>query len=246
MCDQGSARQGFLLDIVYGSAASCSCGGRVHSEYPNLTELVNLWKNGDRVAGNAVFAAVQLRLRKIANLLLHEHGGYHRLQATEIVDQAYTRMLQERKANCLSRAEFFYIATKLIDRTILDAMRYDRAGIRDFRMEVSDQENQSGDFQGRASYDGENLMLEQIGKSWGSGVAIGGADLDRLDRALDELKAQSQVAHSILIRRIFNDDTFRCISQDLKISEDAALRKWQFARAFLADRLDDLRKSTQS
>jgi RNA polymerase sigma factor (TIGR02999 family) len=197
----------------------------MHSEPENLTELVNLWKKGDHDAGDVLFAAVQSRLRKIANKLLYKRGGFQRMQATEVVNQVYLRMLNERKAECLSRDEFIGIAIRLIDRTILDAMRYDRASVRDFRAEIPDQEMKAGDNANLASYDAATLMLE----------------LNHVDKALEELESENEIAHAVLIRKIFGDETLRAISQDLNISEDAAGRKWTFGKSFLASRLSELR-----
>lgn len=194
----------------------------------NITQLIRLWKDGNQEAGDQLFAAVYPTFKKIANKLLKTHGGFHRLQATEVVNKAYLSMARQRNAGSLNRLDFLNVASCLINRTILDAMRYDRASVRDFRKETSD---------GAVPMHRDN------------GAPREEADLVRefelLDRALDDLRAKKPVAHLILMRKAFHNETLRAISRDLGISEDAGERKWGYAKAFLAARIEELRSSSQ-
>lgn len=195
-------------------------------ESANLTELVQQWRQGSVAAGDELFAAVHPRLKRAAMKLLYERGEAHRLRATEILSDAYPRIARDRKSECLNRSQFISLAIRAIDRAILDAMRHDRAEQRDFRAEVSHEEQELG---GNASNPEAELMRE--------------LEADRLNSALQALKQESPLASTVLLRKLIGAETLRSIAADLGMSEDAAGRKLTFAKAFLADHLADLRKS---
>ena len=58
----------------------------------DITDLLSRWRAGDRDAENALMNAVYPLLRELAQLRLRRAGGDPTLSATELVNEAYSRL----------------------------------------------------------------------------------------------------------------------------------------------------------
>lgn len=205
------------------------------SEEPKLTTLVNRWNRNkdDRAAGNALFDVIDRELRKISQKQLKSIGGPPTLRATEIANEVYLRLREQNIEKWGDRKHFFAVASTLISRTIIDAMRYERAKRRDWRAEVQANADQG--------------HLEIPSNAIGPETLVQVADqLHNLETALDALHEHSPVSHNVVVQRVFDEKTLRAISAELGISEDAAQRKWAYGKAFLAAHLSNQNKSMAS
>ena len=65
-------------------------------------------------------AVVQTELRKLAAGYLRRERGGHTLQPTAVVNEAYIRLMPQRRVNWVNRAHFFGIAARMMRRILVD------------------------------------------------------------------------------------------------------------------------------
>lgn len=96
----------------------------------DITHLLQAWSAGDRRAGEALVPKIYSEMRKIAagNLAL-EHRN-HTLQATDLVNEAFLRMLGGAKVSWQSRAHFFASAARVVRRLLVEHARRKNAARR--------------------------------------------------------------------------------------------------------------------
>lgn len=90
-------------------------------EPDGVTELLHEWADGDKAALDKVLPMVYDELRKVAHVQFKQVGG--NLQATELVDMVYMRLLESKKVRFESRKHFFWYASQIIRRLLVDQVR---------------------------------------------------------------------------------------------------------------------------
>ena len=89
----------------------------------DITQLLHQWRAGSRDAENELFAVVLPDLRRLArNLMKGERKG-HTMQATDLVDQIYLRLVRAKNRDWQNRAHFFAIAGRAMRRHLIDHAR---------------------------------------------------------------------------------------------------------------------------
>ncbi len=88
-----------------------------------ITELLNQWRQGSAVAENELFDRVNPDLRRLAHYLLRGERKGHSLQATELVDQIYIRLVAAKDRDWQNRQHFFAIAARAMRRHLIDQAR---------------------------------------------------------------------------------------------------------------------------
>lgn len=99
----------------------------------DVTQLLLKWREGDREAENELFTLVFPNLRRLAHYLMRGERKSHSLQATELVDQLYFRLVAAKDRDWQNRQYFFAIAGRAMRRYLIDYARAARSGIRRFR-----------------------------------------------------------------------------------------------------------------
>lgn len=89
----------------------------------DITQLLHQWRAGDREAENQLFALVLPNLRRLAQYLLQRERSDHSMQATELVDQIYLRMVAAKDRDWQNRKHFFAIAARAMRRYLIDHAR---------------------------------------------------------------------------------------------------------------------------
>ena len=89
----------------------------------NITLLLARWREGSRSAENELFALVLPNLQRLAHHLMKGERKGHTLQTTELVDQAYFRMVAAKDRDWRSRQHFFAIAGRAMRRYLIDYAR---------------------------------------------------------------------------------------------------------------------------
>jgi RNA polymerase sigma factor (TIGR02999 family) len=92
-----------------------------------LTVLLQRWAAGDPSAMDAAVPAAAAELRRIAAARLREDRAGHTLQATELVNEAYLRLLGGTGYSFESRGHFFALASHLMRQILIDYARKYRA-----------------------------------------------------------------------------------------------------------------------
>ena len=93
------------------------------------TLLVRL-QDGDRTVEDQLFAAVHSELRKIARRYMRDERPGHTLQATALVNEAYVKLVKQRRPDWKNRAHFFAIASRVMRRILVDHAKARLAGKR--------------------------------------------------------------------------------------------------------------------
>jgi RNA polymerase sigma factor (TIGR02999 family) len=88
-----------------------------------ITHLLRAWRSGDREAENELFAAVVPNLRRLAHYLMKGERKGHTLQATELVDQVYFRLVAAKDRDWRNRQHFYAIAARAMRRYLIDHAR---------------------------------------------------------------------------------------------------------------------------
>jgi RNA polymerase sigma factor (TIGR02999 family) len=174
-----------------------------------VTVLLRAWREGDETALDALMPLVHDELRRIARRCLYGERASHSVQATELVNEAFLRLVDVQQVDWQNRTHFLAMSARLMRRVLVDLARSrgaDKRGGRVVRVSLDDAE---------------------IG-----GVAPD-ADVIRLDDALQALAALDDRKSRVVELRFFGGLTVDQIASALKVSSKTVLRDWEFARAWL-------------
>src|SRR5262245_26000987 len=95
------------------------------SDEPSIrvTQLLNAWGEGDRAALDQLVPMVHEELRRLARRNLRRERAGHTLQTTALVNEAYIRLVDQKRMRWQNRAHFFAIAAQLMRRILVDYAR---------------------------------------------------------------------------------------------------------------------------
>ena len=171
--------------------------------------LLRAWREGDETALDALMPLVHDELRRIARRCLHGERVNHSVQATELVNEAYLRLVDVQQVDWQDRTHFLAMSARLMRRVLVDLARSRGADKR-------------GGGAVRVTFDD---------------AAIGGvapdADVIRLDDALQALAAMDDRKSRVVELRFFGGLTADETAVVLRVSSKTVLRDWEFARAWL-------------
>jgi RNA polymerase sigma factor (TIGR02999 family) len=179
---------------------------------PSVTRLLGELRDGDEAAADRLARLVYADLHAIAERALRRERDDHTLQATELVGEAFMRLVGVRETTFADRAHFYAVASSVIRRILVDHARRRRRVKRDHgvRVTLDDAVRDAG---------GEPL------------------DVIALDDALRELEALSPRQGRVVELRYFAGLSIEQIADTLAISAATVKRDWTFARAFLLQSL---------
>ena len=81
------------------------------------------WSNGDRQALDRLIPVVYTELRRQAARHLRRERAGHTLQTTDLIHEAYLRLVDQKNVRWQNRAHFFAIAAQLMRRILVDHAR---------------------------------------------------------------------------------------------------------------------------
>ena len=180
-----------------------------------LTQLLSAWSNGDKAALEQLMPMVYQELRRLAaRHLAHEREG-HTLQATALVNEAYLRLIDQKRVQWQNKAHFLGIAAQMMRRILVDyarARRYAKRG-------------------GGASVvsldEAANLSVERA------------SDLIAVHDALTRLSELDARKGRVVELRFFGGLSVEETAKVLDISANTVLREWKTAKAWLHRELSD-------
>jgi RNA polymerase sigma factor (TIGR02999 family) len=88
-----------------------------------ITQLLREWREGNREAEDQLFAQVGPDLRRLAHYMMKGERQGHTMQATELVDEIYLKLVAAKDRDWRSRAHFFAIAARAMRRHLIDYAR---------------------------------------------------------------------------------------------------------------------------
>jgi RNA polymerase sigma factor (TIGR02999 family) len=176
---------------------------------PDVTTLLHAWSEGDLSARDELMPLVYKALRRRAGAYLRRERPEHPLQPTALVHEVYLRLVDQSRAQWVSRGQFFGVASQMMRRILVDHARAHQMAKR------------SGQWT-RLSLD------EGVAACTGHDVDV--LDLDRsLTRLAEVDPRKCQVAEMRFFAGLSLEETARI----LDISVATVERDWQAARAWL-------------
>jgi len=190
-------------------------GDRMPYPRQNVTDLLNAWGAGDQGAFDELVTVVYAELRRQASRYLRHESPGHTLQTTDLIHEAYLRLVDQKNPHWQNRAQFFGIASQLMRRILVDHARARH----------------------RAKRGGQNIRI-----SLDEEVASGGSnevELIDIDEALSRLAEIDIQQAKIVELRFFAGLNVEETAQVLGISPRTVKRIWRFAKAWLRRELQD-------
>jgi len=89
----------------------------------DITVLLQRWRSGSRSAESELFDRVLPDLRHLAHYLMKGERKGHTLQATELVNEIYVRLVAAKDRDWQSRQHFFAIAARSMRHYLIDHAR---------------------------------------------------------------------------------------------------------------------------
>lgn len=178
-----------------------------------LTILLQQMHHGNHDAGEKAVALVYDELHRIASRELRGERPDHLLQTTALIHEAYTRLVGSAGLEIQSRTHFFRLASQQMRHILVDYARARNAQRRG---------------SGAISVDLDGVQV---------GFQPRGVDLLLLDESLNELQKVEPRAVQVVELRYFGGYTDKEVMEALGISFAAVRRDWEYARAWLFDRM---------
>jgi RNA polymerase sigma factor (TIGR02999 family) len=92
-------------------------------EGQQVTQLLRAWGEGDGQALDELVPLVERELQQLARLHLQKERQGHTLQAHDLVNEVYVRLLDLRQVQWENRAQFFGMAARLMRHVLVDYAR---------------------------------------------------------------------------------------------------------------------------
>jgi RNA polymerase sigma-70 factor (ECF subfamily) len=176
---------------------------------PDLTGLLQAWSQGDRDALALLVPLVQGELREIARRMLANERRDRRCQPTELVQEAYLRLLDWRAVSWQNRAHFFATTARMMRRVLVDAARARQASKRGHGQDA--------------------MPLDQIQLA----APHPHATIVALEDALQALTPVHPRASAVVELRFFGGFSVEETAETLGISVRTVINDWNMARAWL-------------
>lgn len=174
-----------------------------------LTELLSAWSDGDKAALQQLMPMIYQELHRLAaRHLAHERVG-HTLQATALVNEAYLRLIDQKRVRWQNRAHFLGIAAQMMRRILVDYARTRRNAKRGGGAPVVSLDEAA------------TLSVERA------------SDLIAVNDALTRLSELDARKGRVVELRFFGGLSVEETAEVLQISPNTVLRDWRTAKAWL-------------
>ena len=186
----------------------------------SVTQLLFDWSKGDPQALDRLMPLVYGELRRLARNYLKKERPGHTLQPTALVNEAYLKLIDQKRANWQNRAQFYGVAAQLMRRILVDHARQHQAAKR------------GGSHQQR-------LSITSAGQLGGKELATEPAiDLLALHEALEELAAFDPPQGRIVELKFFGGLSIEETAEVMGVGHATVERDWKMARAWLRRKLE--------
>lgn len=174
-----------------------------------VTQLLRAWSNGDTGALERLAPLVHKELHRLARRYMATERPGHTLQVTELVNEAYLRLIGASQMRWQNRAHFFAVAAQLMRQILVDFARSRRS------------QKRGGEVV-QVPLD-EALVVSKEKEP----------DLVALDDALNGLAAIDPRRSRLVELRFFGGLSVEETAEVLKTSPRTVLREWSLAQAWL-------------
>jgi RNA polymerase sigma factor (TIGR02999 family) len=179
-----------------------------------ITTLLIDWRRGNEPARDRLVGVVYDELRRMAASSLRNERPGHTLQPTALVHELYFRIFAGQPLEFNDRKHFFAVAAGQLRRILVDHAR------------AIHTEKRLGDRR--------RVSLEDAG----SIATTSAQDIVAVDEALEHLAALDARSVEVVELRFFAGMTEKEAAEVLGVSVATLKRDWEFARAWLLQRLE--------
>lgn len=177
-----------------------------------VTKLLARWRSGDPHALESLLPLVYADLRRIARRHLLRDRPNHTLQSTDLLHEAFLRLIKQKGVTFENRTHFYAIGARVMRQILVDHARTRKAAKRN---------------------GGERLDLDGVVL----GTAAPNVDVLALDDALDHLARLDPQQARIIEMRFFGGLSIEETAAALDISPATVKRDWLMARVWLHRKL---------
>jgi RNA polymerase sigma-70 factor, ECF subfamily len=186
---------------------------------PDITALLVRWGKGDEAALDQLVPLVHRELRQIARRCMAGERAGHTFQATELVNEAYMRLIEAANIDWQDRAHFLAVAARVMRRILVDHAR------------TRHSQKRGGNAVGISLDDALIVAREPR------------HDFEALDDALAALARVDDRKSRVVELRFFGGLTVDETASVLQVGPDTVMRDWRLAKAWLqremlGDRVD--------
>jgi RNA polymerase sigma-70 factor (ECF subfamily) len=184
----------------------------------DVTQLLQDWQRGDGEALERLMPLVYDELHLIATRHLARERRERTLQTTALVNEAYMKLVDQRKVDWQNRAHFFALAARLMRRIIIDDARRRQ----------------------REKHGGDAVLvpIDDVEISTPS-VPVDAVDVLELDRALTDLGTIDADQSRIVELRFYGGLTIEETAEVMGVSMATIKREWALAKSWLHRALTD-------
>ena len=173
----------------------------------DVTQLLRAWSRGEASALEKLLPLVYADLRRRARRYMARERPDHSLQTTDLIHEAYLRLVGGRPVDWQNRAHFFALSARLMRQILVDHARS-----RGYRKHGG----------------GRRVELDE-------GMVCGELDWDlvQLDEALHALAGADARKARVVELRFFGGLNAEETAQVLDVSPQTVLRDWRLSKAWL-------------
>lgn len=192
--------------------------GPADPPHGDITRLLNAHPGAHADAVVALAPLVYDELRAIAHGQLRREARGHTLQTTDLVHEAFLKLVRAEEISFTGRAHFFAISARVMRQILIDYAK---------RRQTL-----------KRGGDAERLSLDEgLDASPSALTDRHITDLVALDRALEELEALDERQARVVEYRFFAGMSVEETAEVLDVSRATVKRDWSVARAWLNHRL---------
>jgi len=175
----------------------------------SISQLLIEWREGDEGALDQLIPLVYDELRRLAHHYLRRERTGRTLQTSDLVNEAYLRLVDHKGMRWQNRAHFYAVAAQAIRRILVDQARSRSAAKRGGRTNLAGLDEVATVPQRQA------------------------VDVVALDDALRELAAFDERKSKIVEMRYFGGMSIEETAEALEVSTATVSREWSTAKAWL-------------
>jgi RNA polymerase sigma factor (TIGR02999 family) len=174
----------------------------------DISTLLHAWSGGNGSALEMLTPIVYDELHRLARHYMRGERAGHSLQSTELVNEAYMRLVDYKRMHWQDRAHFFAVSAQLMRRILVEHARRHNP-------------KRGGGV--------EHVSLEAVASVDASRTT----DLVALDDAMNALAQLDPRKARVVEMRFFGGLTVEEIAEVLKVAPVTVMRDWSTARAWL-------------
>jgi RNA polymerase sigma-70 factor (ECF subfamily) len=181
----------------------------VDDDSHQITLLLIDWSEGDENALERLMPLVYDELRQMARNYMRRQPSGHTFQTTELIHEAYLKIVRGEEKRWQNRAHFFGVAAKAMRHILVDYAK-------------SKRRNKRGGWQDRITFVEEMAVSSRRSE-----------EIVALDDALNQLAVLDERKVRVVEMKFFGGLTAEEIAAVLKVSPETIKRDWNFARTWL-------------